>query len=150
MVFSLILRAKSFTDTFDVTILGDTELEGNETLAFQLLDPPAEVILYNPKTVITIVNNDDTVFPLLVNSEHATTHDESTIVGVYPNPVADVLHIALARGYHYEVSLVTLAGESILHQTNPMVLDVGALAPAVYLLSVSVDGHTIVRRVVKK
>ena len=66
---------------------------------------------------------------------------------VYPNPVADVLHIQ-AEGLQ-RVELMDMSGRTLITATYPH-LDLGRLTPGAYFLRVITSRDTIVKRIVKK
>ena len=70
-------------------------------------------------------------------------------ISFYPNPMNDLLYVACPTSCDH-ASLLTLAGEPVLHTTASSPLDVRALASGVYLLAVSFGSNTVLYRVVKR
>ncbi|HEX7365888.1 MAG TPA: T9SS type A sorting domain-containing protein [Pelobium sp.] len=69
----------------------------------------------------------------------------------YPNPVVDKLYVDFNS--RYEVSLLNLTGQEVLQQTDlqgKQELDLSALKRGVYLLRISSDGKTAVRKLLLK
>ena len=147
---NVIFDATTTEVSFEVIIIDDEVLEGNEIMVLIFDVSSLANVTAGPPDLIQIIITDNPDFRLLVDPEHARPLEDSIVVSTYPNPVVDVLHISFADFRDYEASLVTLGGISVLRQTNPTVLDMSTFAPGVYLLSLSVDGHMIVRRVVKE
>ena len=147
---NVIFDATTTEVSFEVIIIDDEVLEGNEIMVLIFDVSSLANVTAGPPDLSQIIITDNPDFRPLVDPEHARTLEDSIVVSTYPNPVVDVLHISFADFRDYEASLVTLGGISVLRQTNPTVLDMSTFAPGVYLLSLSVDGHMIVRRVVKE
>lgn len=70
-------------------------------------------------------------------------------VQVYPNPVANVLHIQTSKVVS-SVELYTISGRLLTKQNNANSIDVSDLASGMYLLKVTSDGQSISQKIIKK
>ena len=135
--------------SFEVIIIDDEVLEDNEIMVLVFDVGSLANVTAGLPDLSRIIITDNLDFRPLFSPKYATLGD-ALVVNVYPNPVANVLHIALTGVHDYEASLMTLAGVSVLHQKNHASLDVSALTPGVYLLSVSFDDTVVVYRVIRE
>jgi hypothetical protein len=71
---------------------------------------------------------------------------------VFPNPSASLFNVSLPAGKNYKLEVMDLAGKSILkQQTNGNTqLKLENAAKGVYLLKVSCEGNTTMRKLIVK
>jgi hypothetical protein len=79
------------------------------------------------------------------------------VARVYPNPTAGLLHLQIdnARAQPVEIAIISTTGQ-VLHQNrhdNPgshfsALLDLSNRAPGVYLVRITVNGASLIRKVI--
>lgn len=81
-------------------------------------------------------------------------HDES--FSVYPQPVADILHIysSVLSGKNIDIKILSLSGKVWMHTSqkntgDKISLNVESLSPGIYLINISQDNKSVVRKFVK-
>ena len=104
-------------------------------------DTPQGVTEYTYKATDTSGNEASLTFTITVNA--AGTFEavgRDIVVGVYPNPSGDTLHVELPFGGFYKISVLTLTGQAALGERQvgggSRTLDVSSLTRGVYVLRV--------------
>jgi hypothetical protein len=75
---------------------------------------------------------------------------DNTNILVFPNPVTDVLNIAMAEKMSFQTNLYNLQGILMIKSANETQISVGTLPAGVYLLEIKdlILGHKFVQRIV--
>jgi hypothetical protein len=71
---------------------------------------------------------------------------------VYPNPVKDLLTIKSAQADVRSVRIINTSGQTVFEKTNvslPRTIDMSALPPGIYFLSVVSNGKAVSKKVIK-
>lgn len=110
-------------------------------LSYTLYFPGDENIVIDPGTP----HEDHFCTPLAVGVEEADTEH----LTVYPNPATDMISLQLPAKEYEQIRVLNMQGKEVLSfAPTERTLDVSALADGVYLLAVSSNGGTSVRKIV--
>lgn len=155
-------RTEPDNDIVSIYDLGTEELLASYSGIFSGTDVPGPVVAPSGQMfVMFITNNVNTeagweaeyiTFP--VGNEEIPVKD---VITIYPNPVADVLHIDISNEYTQKIdySLLTIDGKTVFKDQDitdtgitRKIINVTGLAQGVYVLQVMLDSGVITRKVV--
>jgi len=87
--------------------------------------------------------------PNAVNSPQLSIEDiDTNSIVVYPNPVNNMLYIK-GKSAGYDIEVYSLLGQRVMTASNVNEIDVSLFNEGVYLIRVSTENTTTVKRIVK-
>ena len=145
---TILFRANLFdTAAVPVIMLKDHLHQGNEQVNLQLLNvSPAKVIPLIVQYTYMIIDDDSTAIWAGIE-----TLGNEVKVRIYPTPFVDAINMQTGLD-NYSATLTTIMGEVLWHQTaisGNNSIPTAPLPQGLYLLTISVDGHTVTKKLVK-
>ena len=97
-----------------------------------------------------ITVNSNAIYTAYFEADENNAIDNTAALSVklYPNPVNDVLHIEIDGMDKVEVT--DLIGRTLISQTNGSTVDMSRLDKGIYVVRISANGNTVVKKVVKQ
>lgn len=104
-------------------------------------------------TVTLIASNgtNTSTFNKLITVSTCSGIDNNSLansLSVYPNPAKDVLNIEVAGSESYAVSLTNLLGKTVFADKDKSAINVSALTPGIYFLTIEVKGQKTTKKIV--
>jgi len=87
--------------------------------------------------------------PNAINSLEPAVDPENSSLTLYPNPVQNILYISGDDSEDYDVEVYSVLGHLVLSVVNVTQIEVGGFNSGLYLIKITSDNSTQVKRIVK-
>jgi len=87
--------------------------------------------------------------PNAINSLEPAVDPENSSLTLYPNPVQNILYITGDDSEDYDVEVYSVLGQLVLSVVNVTQIEVGGFNSGLYLIKITSDNSTQVKRIVK-
>jgi beta-glucanase (GH16 family) len=116
---------------------------------------PAVTLSTGSHTISLIVTDNsgesarDKVVVSVINATGIVDLSNSADVKLYPSPVSDVLNVISNQGEIEKLQVYNSYGVKVLVSTSVSQVNMGALKEGLYFIAITIDGKTIIRKVIK-
>ena len=87
--------------------------------------------------------------PNAINSLEPADDPENSSLILYPNPVQNILYITGDDSEDYDVEVFSVLGQLVLSVVNVTQIEVGGFNSGLYLIKITSENSTQVKRIVK-
>ena len=87
--------------------------------------------------------------PNAINSLEPAVDPENSSLTLYPNPVQNILYITGDDSEDYDVEVFSVLGQLVLSVVNVTQIEVGGFNSGLYLIKITSENSTQVKRIIK-